>query len=99
MHFAVKVVGQAAIVVQSRQIRAAHVAHLQLLVARRARGIGQRTQFALFVLARDFGNAHFVVLGHGGRDFARLAQNADFQQARVDCLCEVGDLRELVARV
>lgn len=35
MHFSVKVVGQAAVVVEPTQVGATHVAYLQLLVARR----------------------------------------------------------------
>ena len=50
MHLAVEVVREPAVVVQPAQVRAADVAHLQLLVARGAGRLGERPELALAVL-------------------------------------------------
>jgi hypothetical protein len=45
-------VGQTTVVVEARQIGAANVAHLQLLVTRRAAGVRERLKLTLFVALR-----------------------------------------------
>lgn len=94
MHLAVEVVGQAAVVVQAAEVGAAHVAHLQLLVARGARGVRERLEVVLGLLLGEFGGADFEEFAGGERDAAGLAQHADLEQARVDGLGEVADSLE-----
>jgi len=68
VHLAVKVVGQASVVVQPAQIRAAHVAHLQLLVARGPGRVGEGLEFALAVRLGGLRLAQLEELGHGDVD-------------------------------
>lgn len=84
MHFAIKVIRQPAIVVQTTQVGAAHVADLQLLVAGGAGRVGEGFQLALLFFLGDFGGADFVEFGHGGRDAAGFAEDGDFEEAGVD---------------
>jgi hypothetical protein len=95
MHLAVKVVGEAAIVVEARQVGAADVADLQLLVARGPAGVGQGLELALLVALGLHGLLDAEELLVGARDLGGFAQDFDFEQARLDGLGEVGDLFQL----
>lgn len=70
MHLAIKVVGQSAVVVQSTQIGATDVAHLQFLMSARARGVRERFQFAFLLLLGRLGSADLVEFCHGRGDAA-----------------------------
>lgn len=95
VHLAVEVVGQPTVVVEPTQVRAAHVAHLQLLMARRARSVRQGAQVSFALLFRLLGLAHLEVLVRRARDAAFFAQDADLDEAGVDGLGEVRDLFQL----
>lgn len=97
MHLAVEVVGQAAIVVEAAQVGAAHVADLQLLVARGARRVGQGLEFALAVGFRLGRLAHAEELVLGARDFGHGAEDLDFEEAVGDGGVEFRDALELRA--
>lgn len=95
MHLPVEMIRQPPIVVQSTQIRTAHVTDLQLLMPAGARGVGQGFELALFFFFAGLGGADLVELGVCGVDGAGFAQDADFEEAGVDGAGEVGDLFEL----
>lgn len=86
MHLPIEMIREPTIVIQPAQIRAAHVAHLELLMARRAGGVGQGLELALFFLFGGFGDADFVVLRDGEGDAGGFAEDGDFEEARVDAV-------------
>jgi hypothetical protein len=92
VHFPVEVIGQASIVVKSAQICAAHVAHLQLLVARWARCVRQRLELSLPIILGGFGLTKLEELGNCLVDGALVAQHGDFFQANLNGPREIGDL-------
>lgn len=89
---------QAAVIIQPAQVRTAHVAHLQFLMARGAGRIGERFQLTFLVLLSDFSGANLVELGYGRAYAAGFTQNTDLKQACVYRSREVGDLLELIPR-
>lgn len=95
MHLPIKVIRQPPVVVQPTQIRAAHVADLEFLVAAGPGGIGEGAQFAFFFLLGSFGSADLVEFTDGGADGTGFAEDADFEEASVDGAGKVGDLFEL----
>lgn len=98
MHLAVKVVSQPAVVVEPAEVGAADIADLQLLVAGRARGVGQGLELllALGFLLAGLADAEELVLGAG--DFAHGAEDFNFEEAAVNGRCEVRDGFELFGR-
>ena len=86
MHLAVKMIRESTIIVQATEIRATHVADLQFLVARRARGVGQCFKIPLLVFFRGLGDANLVVLGHGEGDAGCFTQDGDFEESDVDAV-------------
>jgi hypothetical protein len=92
VHFPVEVIGQASIVVKSAQICAAHVAHLQLLVARWARCVRQRLELSLPIILGGFGLTKLEELGNCLVDGALVAQHGDFFQANLNGPREIGYL-------
>lgn len=68
MHFAVEVIRQPPVVIQSTQVRTANITHLQLLVSARARSVGKRAELAFLFFFGSFGGADFIELGDSGGD-------------------------------
>lgn len=95
VHLAEEVVCQSSVIVQSAQVRAAHVADLQLLVARWPGCILQVLEITLEGFLLMLCGPDFVHLVQGHCDGARLAQHRDFEEARVDGVCQVGNLFQL----
>jgi len=95
MHLPVKMVRQSPIVIQPTEIGATDVADLELLVARGTRRVGERLQFALFLLLGLLGGAHFEEFCQRARYAAFFAKDGNFEEAAVDGAGEVGDLFEL----
>ena len=98
MHLPIKVIRQPPIIIQPTQIRAAHIANLQLLMAAGAGGVREGFQLPLFFLFGGFGGADFVEFGDGRGDAAGLTKDGDFKKAGVDGAGEVGYLFELGIR-
>jgi len=92
MHLPIKMIRQPPIIIQPTQIRAAHIADLQLLVAAGPRRIGQGLELRLVLGLCEQGGADPHVLLEGARDQARRAQDLDLEQARLDARGEVADL-------
>lgn len=65
MHFSIEMIRQPPIVIQPTQIGTAHIADLEFLVARGPGGVGEGLEFALFLLFRLLGGAHFEEFRHG----------------------------------
>jgi len=95
VHLSVEVIGKSSVVVQSAEIGTAHVAYLQLLVARGARGVGQVLQFSLAFVFPLRGLSHAEELVVGTRYFIHLAEDLDLDKAVVDGGGEVGNRFEL----
>jgi len=95
MHLSKEVICQPSVVVESTQVGTADVADLQLLMARRTRGILEILEIALAGLLLVFRRADFVHFRHGHCDGAGLAEDGDFEKAAVDGVGEVGDLFKL----
>lgn len=95
VHLPEEMIRQAAVIVETAQVCAAHVADLQLLVPGWARGILEILQVALADFFLVFGGADLVQLIQGEGDGRSLPQYRNFQKARVDCLSEVGNLFQL----
>lgn len=95
VHFSVKVVGEAAVVVEAAEVGATHVADLELLVARGARRVGERLKLLFLVrlgLGHDleveplvYSDGHHVLFG----------VDLDLVEATLDICLEVGDALEL----
>lgn len=95
VHFSKEVVRQSAVVIETTEVCAAHVADLQLLVTRGAGGVLEVLQFSLAGFLLVFGGAGLVELVVGLSDRASLTEDGDFEKAGVDCFGEVRDLFEL----
>lgn len=95
MHLAEEVVRQSSVIVESAQVRAAHVTDLQLLVTRWTGCILQVFEIALDSLLLVLCGADLVHLIQGQCDRARLAEHRDFEKARVDGVVQVGNLFQL----
>lgn len=78
---------QPAVIVESAQVRAADVAHLEFLVAGGAGGVGEGLEFALAVGADGLSLTELEVLGHGEGDAACAGEDLDFFEAGDDCFC------------
>jgi hypothetical protein len=78
VHLSEEVVGQAAVVVEPAQVRAAHIADLQLLVPGRPGRILEVLQVALADLLLVFGGAGLVQLAQGDGDGGGFAEHGDF---------------------
>lgn len=99
MHLPVEVIRQPPIIIQATQIRATHIAHLQLLMPTGPTGIAQRLQLALLVgLGRQrLADAEELLVR--ARHLARLAQDLDLEQAGLDAAAQVGDLLQQGVRL
>lgn len=95
MHFSKEVIRQSAVVIETTEVCAAHVADLQLLVTGGAGGVLEVLEFPLAGFFLVFGGAGFVELVVCLSDGAGLTQDGDFEKASVDCFGEVRDLFEL----
>lgn len=68
MHFAVEVIRQPPVVIQSTQVRTANITDLQLLVTARARSVRKGSELAFLLFSGSFGGADFIELGDSGGD-------------------------------
>ena len=94
MHLAIEVVCQPPVVVQPTQIRAAHVADLQLLVARGPARVRQSLELALPVRLDLLRLPQLEMLGDGDVDGADGAERLDLLQRNGDSSAEVRDLAQ-----
>lgn len=95
MHLSEEMVRQPTIVIETTQVRAADIAHLQLLVTRRSGGILKILQFSLTRFLLVLGCADLVKFVQGLCDGAGFAQHRDLEETRVDGFGQVGDLLQL----
>jgi len=99
MHFAVEVICQPPIIVQTTQVRSAHVADLQLLVPTWPRRIRQSLKLPLRSLLLMLGRPHLVKLRARRRHRAGLPQNRHLQQPGIDRFAEVRNLLQQAVRL
>lgn len=90
MHLPVEVVGEAAVVVEAREVGAADVADLELLVARGPAGIAEVLELALALGLGLGGLAHAEEVLVGAGDVAEAGEHAHLEEAAVDGGRELG---------
>lgn len=95
VHLAIKVISEAAVVVESAEVGTANVANLKLLVARWSGGVLESLELTLTLLQLRFVDQDFVPLDNTHIDLAKVAKAYDFFEATVDVLFKVVDLLQL----
>lgn len=84
MHLSEEMVRQPTIVIETTQVRAADIAHLQFLMTRRTGGILEVLQFAFTCFLLVLRGADLVQFVQGLCDGAGFTQHRDLEEARVD---------------
>lgn len=91
VHLSIKVVGQAAIVVKAAEVGTAHIANLQLLVARGTRSVRERLKLPLLLRLGLGHDLEVVPLVHGQVDLADSDKDFDLFDAALDVFVDVGN--------
>lgn len=100
MQLPLEVVRQPPVVIEPRQVRTAHVTHLQLLMPARPTRITQRLQLTMPLDQRRPGLGDVRMVVHQRlADSAQLGQRLDLEQASVDGAPQLSDLPQQRVRL